>query len=106
MDCLPLLIVFISVLATTSAQEAWSAQIFGCAKSCESVSCDNQGIRYGKYCGIFHTGCDGMCANESMRKAKQACALFATQHSSLRKHKTSSWSCSVEEKHACIAAGE
>ncbi|GAB2275412.1 Probable phospholipase A2 1, partial [Dionaea muscipula] len=31
----------------------------GCSKNCIAVNCNNVGIRYGKYCGVGHSGCPG-----------------------------------------------
>ncbi|KAK9705404.1 hypothetical protein RND81_07G054200 [Saponaria officinalis] len=30
-----------------------------CSKKCVALNCDNMGIRYGKYCGVGHSGCPG-----------------------------------------------
>lgn len=30
-----------------------------CSRKCLAVDCDGPGIRYGKYCGVGHTGCAG-----------------------------------------------
>uniref|UniRef100_A0A0E0CTJ5 phospholipase A2 n=1 Tax=Oryza meridionalis TaxID=40149 RepID=A0A0E0CTJ5_9ORYZ len=30
-----------------------------CSRSCAALNCDSVGIRYGKYCGVGWSGCDG-----------------------------------------------
>ncbi|KAL8136567.1 hypothetical protein V2J09_002568 [Rumex salicifolius] len=30
-----------------------------CSRRCLELNCDNVGIKYGKYCGVGHTGCPG-----------------------------------------------
>ncbi|GAB4852742.1 Probable phospholipase A2 1 [Ancistrocladus abbreviatus] len=30
-----------------------------CSRSCVALNCNNVGIRYGKYCGVGHSGCPG-----------------------------------------------
>merc|ERR1711976_429615 len=30
-----------------------------CSKTCVSIDCDTAGLKYGKYCGLGHTGCKG-----------------------------------------------
>ena len=39
---------------------ARAADAPACATSCAAASCDNVGIRWGRFCGVTHTGCAGV----------------------------------------------
>ncbi|KAL9242030.1 hypothetical protein vseg_016075 [Gypsophila vaccaria] len=44
--------------AAASSSSSDTAKI-QCSKKCVALNCDNMGIRYGKYCGVGHSGCPG-----------------------------------------------
>uniref|UniRef100_A0A0A9DVB1 PLA21 n=1 Tax=Arundo donax TaxID=35708 RepID=A0A0A9DVB1_ARUDO len=55
---LPLLLVILlaGVLASAAASTPAPPP---CSRSCAALNCDSVGIRYGKYCGVGWSGCDG-----------------------------------------------
>ncbi|WVZ73003.1 hypothetical protein U9M48_021374 [Paspalum notatum var. saurae] len=53
----PALVAILLALVFPSASSAPSPP--PCSRSCSALNCDSVGIRYGKYCGVGWSGCDG-----------------------------------------------
>ncbi|XP_062220869.1 probable phospholipase A2 homolog 1 [Phragmites australis] len=51
----PLLVLLLLAVLASAA----SAPPPPCSRSCAALNCDSVGIRYGKYCGVGWSGCDG-----------------------------------------------
>uniref|UniRef100_A0ACD5TNY6 Uncharacterized protein n=1 Tax=Avena sativa TaxID=4498 RepID=A0ACD5TNY6_AVESA len=49
--------VLLLLLAATATASAPPPQ--PCSRSCASLNCDSVGIRYGKFCGVGWSGCEG-----------------------------------------------
>ncbi|XP_021315398.1 probable phospholipase A2 homolog 1 isoform X1 [Sorghum bicolor] len=47
------------LLAVVLASASAAPQPPPCSRSCAALNCDSVGIRYGKYCGVGWSGCDG-----------------------------------------------
>lgn len=77
--------VFLSLSASINAKKHGAARepLSGagkaaCATTCEASSCNTFTIKYGRYCGITHTGCPGTepCdAYDSCCAAHDACVV-------------------------------
>ncbi|KAG8060505.1 hypothetical protein GUJ93_ZPchr0002g24063 [Zizania palustris] len=52
----PVLVVFLGTIFLASATSPPPPL---CSRSCAALNCDSVGIRYGKYCGVGWSGCDG-----------------------------------------------
>ncbi|KAJ7973736.1 Phospholipase A2 family protein [Quillaja saponaria] len=48
------LVIFLTVFAECNNNSGAT-----CSRTCIAESCNSVGIRYGKYCGVGHTGCPG-----------------------------------------------
>ncbi|GAB2222973.1 hypothetical protein Droror1_Dr00017106 [Drosera rotundifolia] len=55
----PLDIFFVVILLVLGSPLTIDSQQVGCSTSCVAVNCNSVGIRYGKYCGVGHSGCPG-----------------------------------------------
>ncbi|RCV09087.1 hypothetical protein SETIT_1G378800v2 [Setaria italica] len=55
----PLLLAVLLAAAAILASASSKPQPPPCSRSCAALNCDSVGIRYGKYCGVGWSGCDG-----------------------------------------------
>lgn len=51
--------LFFSLFINTAGSSSSYDNKIPCSRSCVAMSCETVGIKYGKYCGVGHSGCPG-----------------------------------------------
>ncbi len=66
------LFTLLSALLLSAASAQLPASGPACATTCQAQDCDGMGIRWGRYCGVSHTGCDGVAPCDGYDKCCEA----------------------------------